>query len=107
MLCLSFPPAESPVSGASSFDRFWPRSVTSRAPRNLTLTWGGGGLPMNVERRQAATPSRHQAVSSILACGLGVAHKAGEYVPPADQASIMFAHSCSMCRRCSAYSALL
>ena len=27
MLCLSFPPAESPVSGASSFDRFWPSSA--------------------------------------------------------------------------------
>ena len=24
MLCLSFPPAECPVSGATSFDRFWP-----------------------------------------------------------------------------------
>ena len=34
MLCLSFPPAECPVSGATSFDRFWPE----RANGN-TIVW--------------------------------------------------------------------
>lgn len=38
---------------------------------------------------------------------LDAAHKVGVYASPTAHASIMFPHSWRMCRRCSAYSALL
>ncbi len=58
-------------------------------------------------RRHATALSAGESAGSSSKSGIDGGMRTGAYFWPATQASMMFDHSCIMCRRCTSYSALL
>lgn len=58
-------------------------------------------------RRYATALSAGESAGSSSKSGIDGGMRTGTYFWPATQASMMFDHSCIMCRRCTSYSALL
>ena len=72
----------------------------ARAPLNANH-------PCAASRRQATAIAPGQSAGSGSKSGIDGGMRLGQYFWPATQASMMFDHSCIMCRRCTSYSALL
>ena len=68
---------------------------------------GESDSPTAIDAHPHRTASDHHTGAAVVTTFMLGGNSVGVWLSPATHASIMSAHSCSMWRRCSAYSALL